>query len=55
VAKVLPENRAMLEVFRGGFDADIALEEGLDSVEFPTSAWRLARERFQRASVQAEP
>jgi len=46
VAEVLPENRAMLDVFRDGFDAHVALREGIDTVEFPTSAWRLARERF---------
>jgi len=46
VAQVLGENRAMLEVFRDGFDARVSWREGLDFVEFPTSAWRLARERF---------
>jgi GNAT superfamily N-acetyltransferase len=46
VAEVLPENRAMLDVFRDGFDAHVALHEGIDTIEFPTSAWRLARERF---------
>ncbi len=46
VAEVLPENRAMLDVFRDGFDAHVALRQGIDTVEFPTAAWRLARERF---------
>jgi acetate---CoA ligase (ADP-forming) len=46
VAEVLPENRAMLDVFRLGFDARLTLHNGTDSVEFPTSAGRLARERF---------
>jgi len=46
VAEVLPENREMLDVFRDGFDARVALREGVDTVEFPTSAWRLAHERF---------
>ncbi|HTZ64897.1 MAG TPA: GNAT family N-acetyltransferase [Solirubrobacteraceae bacterium] len=46
VAEVLPENRAMLDVFRDGFDARVALHDGSDVVEFPTSAWRAARERF---------
>ena len=46
VAEVLPENRAMLDVFRDGFDAHVALHEGVGTVEFPTSTWRLARERF---------
>jgi GNAT superfamily N-acetyltransferase len=53
VAEVLPENRAMLDVFRDGFDAHVALHEGIDTVEFPTSAWRLARERFGSESLQA--
>ncbi len=53
VAEVLPENRAMLDVFRDGFDADVELHEGIDTVEFPTSTWRLARERFGSESLQA--
>jgi GNAT superfamily N-acetyltransferase len=47
VAEVLPENRLMLDVFRDGFDAHVAFHEGIESVEFPTSSWRLARERFE--------
>jgi acetate---CoA ligase (ADP-forming) len=46
VAEVLPENRAMLDVFRDGFDAHVTCREGVDRVEFPTSAWRTASERF---------
>jgi len=46
VAEVLPDNEAMLEVFRDGFDADVRWREGIERVEFPTSAWRLARERY---------
>lgn len=46
LAEVLPENRAMLDVFRDGFDAHVALHQGIETVEFPTAAWRLARERF---------
>jgi L-amino acid N-acyltransferase YncA len=46
VAEVLPENRAMLDVFRDGFDARLTFHEGADTVEFPTSAWRLALHRF---------
>jgi GNAT superfamily N-acetyltransferase len=46
IAEVLPENRAMLEVVRDGFDADITFHEGTDTVEFPTSSWRLADDRF---------
>lgn len=53
VAEVLPENRAMLDVFRDGFDAHIALHEGIDTVEFPTSTLRLARERLGSESLQA--
>ena len=53
VAEVLPENRAMLDVFRDGFDARIALHEGIDTVEYPTSSWRLARERFGSESLRA--
>jgi GNAT superfamily N-acetyltransferase len=47
VAEVLPENRAMLEVFCNGFDAHVRLRDGTDSVEFPTATWRFARERFE--------
>ena len=46
VAQVLPDNRAMLDVFKDGFDASVRWSEGVDLVEFPTSAWRLARERY---------
>lgn len=46
VAEVLPENRAMLDVFRDGFDAHLTLHEGTDTVEFPTRAWRQALSRF---------
>lgn len=46
VAEVLPENRAMLEVFRDGFDAVVRSEDGVDGVEFSTRAWRAARRRF---------
>lgn len=46
-AEVLPQNQAMLAVFREGFDARVSLRDGSDAVEFPTSAWRTARERFK--------
>jgi GNAT superfamily N-acetyltransferase len=47
VAEVLCENRAMLDVFREGFDARVVEHAGPEErVEFPTSAWYLARERF---------
>lgn len=47
VAEVLCENRAMLDVFRDGFDARVISHEGPEErVELLTSGWRLARERF---------
>lgn len=46
VAEVLPENHAMLDVFHNGFDAHWGFHEGIDRVEFPTAAWRLAAGRF---------
>ena len=47
VAEVLSENRAMLDVFREGFDGRVVRHEGPEErVEFLTSGWRLARERF---------
>lgn len=53
VAEVLPENRQMLIVFRDGFDARIRFVEGVERITFPTSAWRLAHERFTAAAVRA--
>lgn len=50
VAEVLPENRAMLDVFRDGFDAHVEVQGGVDIVELPTSAWRLAGQRFPEKS-----
>ncbi|HWY91218.1 MAG TPA: GNAT family N-acetyltransferase [Solirubrobacteraceae bacterium] len=48
VAEVLSENRAMLDVFREGFDAHVVRHEGPEErVEFLTAGWRLARERFR--------
>jgi GNAT superfamily N-acetyltransferase len=47
VAEVLSDNHLMLDVFRDGFDAHVAFGDGVEMVEFPTSAWRLARERFE--------
>lgn len=52
IAEVLPENRQMLAVFRDGFDARVTLRDGSDAVEFPTSAWRTARERFPEHEVK---
>jgi GNAT superfamily N-acetyltransferase len=50
VAEVLPENRAMLEVFCDGFDAHVRLRDGVDTVEFSTATWRLACKRFDSAA-----
>ncbi len=48
VAEVLCENRAMLDVFREGFDGRVAHRCGPEErIEFLTSGWRLARERFK--------
>ncbi len=48
LAEVLAENRAMLDVFREGFDARVVRHEGPEQrVELLTSGWRLARERFR--------
>jgi len=47
VAEVLCENRAMLDVFREGFDARVVRRNGSEgTIEFLTSGWRLARARF---------
>ncbi len=48
VARVLPDNRPMLDVFRDGFDAHVRWDGGEELVEFPTAAWRSARKRFGR-------
>ena len=54
LAEVLCENRAILEVFREGFDARIVCREGPEErVEFLTSSWRLAHERFGANSCEA--
>jgi GNAT superfamily N-acetyltransferase len=50
-AEVLCENHEMLDVFRDGFDARVLRQEGPEErVEFLTSGWRLARERFASGS-----
>ena len=50
-AEVLCENHEMLDVFRDGFDARVLRKEGPEErVEFLTSGWRLARERFASGS-----
>ncbi|MFZ1155273.1 MAG: GNAT family N-acetyltransferase [Solirubrobacteraceae bacterium] len=47
VAEVLSENHAMLDVFREGFDGRVLRQDGPEKrIEFLTSGWRLARERF---------
>ena len=51
VAEVLSENQAMLDVFREGFDGRVVRQEGSEKrVEFLTSGWRLARERFDMST-----
>lgn len=51
VAEVLSENHAMLDVFREGFDGRVVRQEGSEKrVEFLTSGWRLARERFDMST-----
>lgn len=58
VAEVLPENREMLAVFNDGFDASVTWREGVDEIEFPVGAWRLAAGRFPvepQAPAQAGP
>jgi ribosomal protein S18 acetylase RimI-like enzyme len=48
VAQVLPENRAMLDVLRDGFEAHVTFRDGTDTVEFPSSSWRTARRLGRR-------
>ncbi len=56
VAEVLCENREILDVFREGFDARVVRHEGPEErVEFLTSSWRLARERFRRQGKPPGP
>jgi GNAT superfamily N-acetyltransferase len=51
-AEVLAENRAMLEVFREGFDARVIRHRGPEErVEFLTSGWRLAQARFEQPAA----
>lgn len=46
-AVVLAENRAMLDVFREGFDGRVVRSQGSEkTIEFLTAGWRLARARF---------
>jgi L-amino acid N-acyltransferase YncA len=47
VAEVLGDNNLMLDVARNGFDAAIVFRDGVEMIECPTSAWRVARERFE--------
>jgi GNAT superfamily N-acetyltransferase len=47
-AEVLPENHAMLDVFRNGFDAKIAFRHGTDAVDFPTAGARGSRAEGMR-------
>ena len=48
IAEVLSENRAMLDVFREGFDGRVVHQAGSEkTVEFLTAGWRMARARFK--------
>ena len=54
VAQVLPENHAMIDVFRqSGFEVSIRAKPGSIDVEFPTSTTPEAVERFDRRRVEA--
>lgn len=56
VAEVLPEDNAMLAVFRDAFDAPAEWDEGVVYIDFPTGAWRRGEQllrRRERASVTA--
>jgi acetyl coenzyme A synthetase (ADP forming)-like protein len=54
VAQVLPENHAMINVFRrSGFDVTIRAKPGSIDVEFPTSTTPEAIQRFDRRRVEA--
>jgi acetyl coenzyme A synthetase (ADP forming)-like protein len=53
-ALVLPENHAMIDVFRqSGFDVSIRATPGSIDVEFPTSTTPEAIERFDRRRIEA--
>ncbi|HUB73959.1 MAG TPA: GNAT family N-acetyltransferase [Solirubrobacteraceae bacterium] len=55
-AELLSENRAMGEVFRDGFDARLLRRDGAQqTIEFPTSSWRLAQARFPAYRSAAAP
>jgi acetate---CoA ligase (ADP-forming) len=48
-AETLPENRAMLDVFRqSGFPVEVRAEPGLIKIHFPASITDEARDRFER-------
>ncbi|HET9723276.1 MAG TPA: GNAT family N-acetyltransferase [Actinomycetota bacterium] len=54
VAEVLPENHAMVNVFRGsGFPVSIRATPGSLEVEFPISLTEEAAERFERRDTQS--
>jgi acetate---CoA ligase (ADP-forming) len=54
VAQVLPENHAMIDVFRqSGFEVSIRAKPGSIDVEFPTSSTPEAIERFDRRRFEA--
>ncbi|HEV3047272.1 MAG TPA: GNAT family N-acetyltransferase [Solirubrobacteraceae bacterium] len=54
VAEVLCENRAMLGVFRDGFDGRVTRRDGPEQrVELLTSSWRDAQARFAAAGTSS--
>jgi acetate---CoA ligase (ADP-forming) len=54
VAKILPENHVMIDVFRqSGFDVAIRATPGSIDVEFPTSTTPEAIDRFDRRRIEA--
>jgi GNAT superfamily N-acetyltransferase len=56
VAEVLSENRAMLDVFRDGFDGQVLSRGGSEKrVEFPTAGRLLGSQRFKPAVALRAP
>jgi hypothetical protein len=53
-ADVLPDNEAMLDVFRDGFAGRVVFQMGIKSVEFPTSSWRSTGARLAGNAGPAE-
>lgn len=45
IAEVLPDNHEMLAVFRDEFAAEVSYQYGELDIQFPSAAWRAARQR----------